>query len=195
MAYEQTQQMGESQQPFQSSDNEMPTEVMGPGGDSEYTSPQPVAPQKTQQPMGGYQPAPAPAAKTEIMYKPPSVMAWLVIASGHRTGTLRRLSPDVTTVGRDAHNDIIIDDPKASRQHAKVRLEKGDNDQEQFFIHDLATPNGIMVNGEKIIKQALYDGDRLKIGETVLVFKQLDGPQRATEEAPEQEAASEPEGE
>jgi pSer/pThr/pTyr-binding forkhead associated (FHA) protein len=146
--------------------------------------------------MRDYPPQPAGAARTEIMYKPPAVMAWLATVSGPRAGKLHRLSPDVTTIGRDSHNDIIIDDVKVSRQHAKVKCEELPDDQHQFSIFDLATSNGTLVNGAEILKEALYDGDRIQLGETALVFKQIDGPQRPSREAEEEgEEESKQEGE
>jgi hypothetical protein len=185
MQYEDTMQMGDQQPPRQPSDEDRPTEVM-PGMAPEYPPPPTIAPQE---PVGAYQPQPIGPAKTEIMYKPPSVMAWLAVKGGPRTGKLYRLSPDVTAIGRDSHNDIIIDDTAASRQHAKVKLEKGDEDAEQFYVYDLATSNGTILNGKQIAKEALYDGDEIEIGRTALVFKQIDGPKRATEGSPPEEAA------
>ena len=38
--------------------------------------------------------------------------------------------------------------------------------------------NGTRVNGEEVLKQPLYDEDRIDIGRTTLVFKQIDGPER-----------------
>jgi pSer/pThr/pTyr-binding forkhead associated (FHA) protein len=128
------------------------------------------------------------AAKTEIMYKPPVAMAWFAVKSGPRAGHLYRLVPEATAIGRDSHNDIIVDDSAVSRQHAKVKLEPGPEDEKQFYIYDLATSNGTVVNGERIVKEALYDGDEIEIGRTVFVFKQIDGPERSP-------AAEEPESE
>lgn len=134
--------------------------------------------------VGGYGAGPgvvSGTAPTEVIGGPPPTMAWLVIKEGPRAGRMYRLNPDVTSVGRDASNDIIVDDSAVSRQHAKVRLEKGEEDEEQFFIHDLATANGTIVNGEKIVKHALEDGDEIEIGRTTLVFKRI-GPASEEEE-------------
>ena len=70
-----------------------------------------------------------------------------------------------------------------------------DEGQKQFFVYDLATSNGTIVNGKKIVKEALYDGDEVEVGRTVLVFKQIDGPTREGESAPSEEEAGEQEGE
>jgi len=94
--------------------------------------------------------------------------ALLIIKSGRKSGTTFPLRKKVINMGRDSSNEIVIDDPKSSRQHAKIKLE-GDN----FVIYDLASSNGTFVNGEKITSVKLNDGDEIKIGDTVFAFKLL----------------------
>ncbi len=94
--------------------------------------------------------------------------ALLIIKSGRKSGATFPLRKKVINMGRDSSNEIVIDDPKSSRQHAKIKLE-GDN----FVIYDLASSNGTFVNGEKITSVKLNDGDEIKIGDTVLAFKLL----------------------
>jgi len=94
--------------------------------------------------------------------------AFLIIKSGRKSGTTFPLRKKVINMGRDSSNEIVIDDPKSSRQHAKIKLE-GDN----FVIYDLASSNGTFVNGEKITSVKLNDGDEIKIGDTVFAFKLL----------------------
>jgi pSer/pThr/pTyr-binding forkhead associated (FHA) protein len=116
---------------------------------------------------------PAPA-KTEVLVKPPAQLAWLVIYSGPRAGKDFRLG-EITNIGRDAtQNDIVIDDPAVSGQHARIKLEKG-----QFVLYDLASTNGTFIKdpetGEwkEIHKQALADKDRIKMGNTILFFMEV----------------------
>lgn len=101
--------------------------------------------------------------------------AWLVVTKGRRLGDIMRLNKGDTALGREAENDIIVDDDFASRRHAKVRLEPDgpDDGKPVFVLYDLATPNGTLVNGEQVYKARLADGDRVQIGETVMVFKQV----------------------
>lgn len=114
------------------------------------------------------------SAKTEVLRPAgPQIFAMLVIVEGPAVGQIFRLNPsEAMTVGRDYSSDIVIDEPAVSRQHAKVRLEKRESGY-QFFIQDLATDNGIEVNGQNQIKHYLKDGDRIKLGRAVLVFKQV----------------------
>lgn len=125
--------------------------------------------------------------QTMIMGKPPPALAWLVVMSGFRTGKLFPLDPSGTVIGRDAQNDIVLDDEAASRQHAKLRkeTEQGSN-VEQFYIYDLASANGTLVNDKKVVREALKDGDRVRIGETLLVFKTIENAAKPKEtEGPE----------
>ena len=81
----------------------------------------------------------------------------------------------VSNIGRDAtQNDVVIDDPAISRQHARIRLEDG-----QFVLYDLASANGTFVRSrgsdtwDQIQKQALTDGDMIKTGETTFSFMRV----------------------
>lgn len=195
MPYEETMQIGGQPAQQRPVDEDRLTEIMGPG----YSPAPAERPQQPLQPsfsppLEGYGPVPSSAAKTEILYRPPLAMAWLAVKGGPRAGKLYRLSGEGTSIGRDSHNDIIVDDSAVSRQHAKVKLEKGAGGQEQFYIYDLATANGTKLNGKSILKEALYDGDEIEIGRTILVFKQIDGPKRVVEETPATQQTSETEG-
>jgi hypothetical protein len=96
------------------------------------------------------------------------VLAYLIVKSGSRSGTNFPLKKSVIKMGRDPGNDIMVDDKKSSREHAKLKLEDG-----KFVLYDLASSNGTYVNGAKIQNQSLMDGDEVSIGDTVLVFKKI----------------------
>ncbi|HXM46624.1 MAG TPA: adenylate/guanylate cyclase domain-containing protein [Pyrinomonadaceae bacterium] len=79
-------------------------------------------------------------------------------------------------IGRAPDNQIVLDDPRASRHHAHV---KTDNDG-SFMIIDGVVVNGqikrsankVFVNGEQKFEHLLKDGDRITIGASTLRFEQ-----------------------
>lgn len=68
-------------------------------------------------------------------------------------------------IGRGRESQIQIDDPRASRSHARVIFKEGD-----WTVVDLASRNGTYVNGSKIDSALLIDGTKICIGDTELVF-------------------------
>ncbi|HXY77880.1 MAG TPA: SpoIIE family protein phosphatase [Candidatus Acidoferrales bacterium] len=63
------------------------------------------------------------------------------------------------TVGRKVDKDLVIADPRVSRDHAQILQEDLD-----FFLEDLGSKHGTYVNGERIQRQKLERGDRLEFG-------------------------------
>lgn len=63
------------------------------------------------------------------------------------------------TVGRKVDKDLVIPDPRVSRDHAQILQEGLD-----FFLVDLGSKHGTFVNGERIQRQKLTRGDRLEFG-------------------------------
>jgi hypothetical protein len=86
-----------------------------------------------------------------------------VLQVGDRAYELRS---DVTVIGRSRQCDIVIADPNVSRRHCEVRREG-----EDLVIIDLASTNGVLINGRQIQRAALAEGDRLQIGGTPARFE------------------------
>src|SRR5260370_15025652 len=63
------------------------------------------------------------------------------------------------TVGRKVDKDLVIADPRVSRDHAQI-MQEG----QSFFRVDLGSKHGTFVNGERIQRQRLERGDRLEFG-------------------------------
>jgi hypothetical protein len=77
-------------------------------------------------------------------------------------GTLRRYTLiDRLTIGRAPHNDIVLDDPRVSREHAVVWC-----DAEGYGIEDRRSANGTRLNGAPIFSGAIAPGDALILGDT-----------------------------
>jgi len=80
------------------------------------------------------------------------------------------------TIGRAPDNQIVLDDPRASRHHAHIKP----TDDSSFTIIDGVLVNGqikrsanhVFVNGEQKFEHPLKDGDRITIGASTLKFEQ-----------------------
>ena len=108
-----------------------------------------------------------PLDRTRVIDRPPRHMALLVVKQGPQPDARFEVSQKVTTLGRHKGNDIHIDHPTVSREHARVRLE-----DDTFVIYDLGSANGTKVDGVLGEEpQPLKDGDEVQLGNTVLVFK------------------------
>ncbi|MEW5720814.1 MAG: FHA domain-containing protein, partial [Chloroflexota bacterium] len=71
------------------------------------------------------------------------------------------------TLGRSAVCDIVLDDPGASRQHARLgHTETG------FTIEDLGSTNGTWVKGESITRAPLQIGETVRIANSTLRLQQ-----------------------
>lgn len=69
---------------------------------------------------------------------------------------------EVSTIGRDASNDIVINDPHVSSKHAKIEI----TGEEEIRLLDLGSTNGTYVNGRRIKgKQKVMLGDEINIGD------------------------------
>ncbi|MEK7309503.1 MAG: FHA domain-containing protein [Planctomycetota bacterium] len=75
-------------------------------------------------------------------------------------------------IGREKSNNIYIDDPRASRQHAKITKEPDDS----YLLVDMGSRNGMIVNGEKVSRRKLIDKDLIVIGRTTLTYSVAVGP-------------------
>ncbi|ACI19754.1 FHA domain-containing protein [Dictyoglomus thermophilum] len=94
--------------------------------------------------------------------------AYLIIKHGENRGKDFKIIKDETTIGREPENDIVIPNPTVSRFHAKIT-----RSEDKYFIEDLGSANGTMVNGIRVTKELLHDGDIVQLGDVVLVFKCL----------------------
>ena len=92
-------------------------------------------------------------------------MARLVILKGVDEGRQFEMTEAVLGVGRDAGNRIRLHDTEVSRRHAEFR-----RDKDSYRVVDLGSANGTYVNNKKVADLVLEPGDRIGIGQTLLVF-------------------------
>ena len=93
-------------------------------------------------------------------------MARGFIVSGEGVDQRRVAVDPMLVIGRAGHNGLIIKDTAASRRHLEIR--SSDNG---FVCRDLNSRNGTRVNGESTSGCQLHDGDKILIGETMLLFE------------------------
>jgi hypothetical protein len=67
-------------------------------------------------------------------------------------------------IGRSSGVDVVIVEDMVSRQHARIGFE----DDGGLYIEDLGSTNGSFVNGERITRTRLKEGDRILIGTSIL---------------------------
>jgi len=91
----------------------------------------------------------------------------LVILSGPLCGDAVALNAAGMTIGRDSASQLSIPDHLISRRHCAVEPASG-----RYTLRDLGSANGTFVNGIPIRERVLEHGDRIRAGDSVLLFLQ-----------------------
>ena len=79
--------------------------------------------------------------------------------------TFRLLPGTLKTMGRAPRADFVVDAALVSRVHCRFTL----NETNELELEDLGSTNGTFVNGKKVAKAILSDGDKLTIGRVQFV--------------------------
>lgn len=88
-------------------------------------------------------------------------------------------------IGRSSELDMVLVEDMVSRRHAKISVDNGD-----IFLEDLGSTNGSFVNGEKITRTKLAEGDRILIGTSIIKVVASDGSGSLKEAQAKMDAAS-----
>jgi hypothetical protein len=91
--------------------------------------------------------------------------AKLTFESGPFEGRVIALPNQMVTFGRAPDNDIVVGDPATSGRHGRIEVRGG-----VFWISDLGSTNGTLVNGEPVLEKQLAHGDVIAIGQNVIRF-------------------------
>jgi adenylate cyclase len=94
-------------------------------------------------------------------------MPKLFLKEGAGQGLSYELEPGTTTIGRSRGSTIELGGLGVSRSHAAIRFEEGG----KAILEDLGSKNGTTVNGTRVEKAVLNDGDEIGIGQTVLLYR------------------------
>jgi transcriptional regulator with AAA-type ATPase domain len=108
---------------------------------------------------------PADFSEAHVAVQQPTIE----VVSGETDKPVYSLGKGRFTIGRTAYNDIILNDKKVSRSHASIFFENG-----RYGIEDLNSTNGVFVDDNQVKRILLSNGSRIKLGDTVLVFKQIE---------------------
>ncbi|MHC1785332.1 MAG: FHA domain-containing protein [Anaerolineaceae bacterium] len=90
-----------------------------------------------------------------------------LIVNGTETVQLHKL---VINIGRKANNDIILDDPRVSRNHAQLRSIK-----DRYVVFDLNSSGGTFVNNVPVTQKELQPGDVISMAGVTVIFGQDSG--------------------
>ncbi|TME52372.1 MAG: FHA domain-containing protein [Chloroflexi bacterium] len=91
--------------------------------------------------------------------------ALLTFESGPFAGRIVALPSQMVSIGRAPDNDVVVGDPATSGHHGRIEVRTG-----SFWISDLGSTNGTLVNGEPVIEKQLSDNDMIAIGQNTLRF-------------------------
>jgi dipeptidyl aminopeptidase/acylaminoacyl peptidase len=91
--------------------------------------------------------------------------ALLTFESGPFAGRIVALPSQMVSIGRAPDNEVVVGDPATSGHHGRIDMRNG-----FFWISDLGSTNGTLVNGEPVIEKQLSDGDMIAIGQNTMRF-------------------------
>jgi two-component system cell cycle response regulator len=107
-----------------------------------------------------------PDQKEPVEGKRPSV----IVLAGHDFGRQYFLARGETLIGRDEDCAVRLSDVRISQKHSKIVGDPGHTSGPYFRIIDLNSTDGTFLNDQKIKEAVLTDGDRIRIGYTVLKY-------------------------
>jgi hypothetical protein len=91
------------------------------------------------------------------------------IEEGKEPGRVYEVRKDSLSIGRSRESDIFLEDLAVSRLHASI-INMGNGN---YALRDEGSANGTKVNGQPVNKYQPYplqEGDKIQLGQTVLVF-------------------------
>lgn len=99
----------------------------------------------------------------------------LVFLNGDLIAVPIPLEREQVILGRTLEADVRVNDTKISRKHAKINtIHDAEKDETTYVLTDLRSKNGTFVNGQRVDKQVLHNGDKITLGEHILRFDLLD---------------------
>jgi pSer/pThr/pTyr-binding forkhead associated (FHA) protein len=85
------------------------------------------------------------------------------VRAGFYEGLEVGIDRDWVVIGRGRSADVVLAEPTISRAHAAIGY-----DAEGFYIQDLGSTNGTQVNGGRVERQLLKNGDEIRMGRLII---------------------------
>jgi len=99
----------------------------------------------------------------------------LVFLTGELIAVPIPLEREEVLLGRALSADVRINDTQVSRRHAKINtIFNAESQTTEYVLEDLGSRNGTSVNGQRIAREVLQNGDKITIGDYILRFDLLD---------------------
>jgi pSer/pThr/pTyr-binding forkhead associated (FHA) protein len=87
----------------------------------------------------------------------------ICVLRGFYQGVELPVDRDWLVIGRGRGADVVLAEPTISRAHAAIGFE-----EDAFFVQDLGSTNGTLVNGTRGERSPLKDGDEIQMGKLIL---------------------------
>jgi len=112
---------------------------------------------------------PPTSGKTVVIQRGPKMKVLGILVDKKQSSKRFDIDKPAVTVGRAPGNDLIVDHPTVSRQHATIKVEGQD-----FRLFDLGSANGTFVDDQRLRDPVvLEDGVTVRFGEAEYVFKRV----------------------
>jgi eukaryotic-like serine/threonine-protein kinase len=112
--------------------------------------------------------SPASGGTTQAML-PEDRQDYLQVLLPDKTVRMVQITADEMNIGRDEGNQIVLDNPKISRSHARIQY-----DGQRYWVTDLNSRNGSFLGGNRLVggDPAAWEGDQpLQVGDVFLRLK------------------------
>jgi len=111
----------------------------------------------------------------------------IMILEGESVQEEIELENQQLVIGRDDSCGVHLSYPSVSRKHALLTCAL-----DEYFIEDLGSTNGTLLNDEPVTKHILAGGDRLQIGDYVLRYEQEIEQSHVVDDDPEKTQVIQP---
>ncbi|MBA2315164.1 MAG: DUF3662 and FHA domain-containing protein [Chloroflexi bacterium] len=140
-----------------------------PRVEARFTDPEPADPGRAAD-QSGREYSPPVGTRTMVFQVPevPAPLARLREVRPDRTERQIDLDGSILTIGRASDNALVLGDSRVSRHHARLQARRG-----TLVFRDLGSTNGSRVNGVRVAEVVLGEGDRIEVGDTVLVVESV----------------------